>query len=199
MNEHSWYFSEPAHVAALYAAIDECRGTPWAQYGGVPGGGFDCLGLNEYVLAKAGVGQGRQFSFTRTPADYQTARGYLRILHMLRGRDEDPQAKALAEIFAEIPLPIPQGPTAAGKPVTWHNPDVSLFMPGDLGVLRHGGMFHLPLFTRGRDFVHCVKPIGVADGNIHDPTYSKYLVALFRARDLSASTLQPFNASTSSS
>ena len=185
----SWFFSDPDHVAALLAAIDECRGTPWAPFGRVPGrgGGLDCLGFVEYALATAGVGQGYTFSFRRTDADYQTARSYARILHFLRGEDADPQSQFLSEIFAEISLPIPQGPSVEdrGKPMRWINPDVSLFMPGDLGVLRDGGMFHLPVFIGGRDFVDCVKGKGVENGNIHDPSYSNYLVALFRPRVLS--------------
>lgn len=183
--EPSWFFSDPAHVAALHAAIAETTGTPFAQFGRVPGrgAGLDCVGFVEYVFTRAGVGQGRAFSFTRTAADYQTARAYLRILHMLRGQHrlggsgrkehDDPQSKALAEIFAEIPLPSET-----------RNLNPEIFLPGDLAVLRHGGMFHLPIMIGGRNFVHCARPMGVAAGNIHDPTYSDYLVALFRPRAL---------------
>lgn len=169
------YFSEPDRVTALLQAIDETRGTPWAQFGRVIGreGGSDCVYFPEYVFGKAGVGQGRDFHFLRTSADYQTARSYLRLLHMLRGQDSDPQSKWLAEIFAEIELP--ENKT---------NIDPSLFMAGDLAVLRDGGMFHLPVITRGRKFVHCMKPLGVTDGNMHDTSFSNHLVALFRARVL---------------
>jgi hypothetical protein len=192
-NSTSWFFADIARVAALFAAIDECRGTPWAQHGRVAGreGGLDCVSFVEYVFTAAGVGQGREFTFLRTSADYQTARTYLRILHMLRGQDGDPQSKWLSEIFAEVPLPIPQGALPTGETMPWLNPDSTLFVPGDLAILRHGGMFHLPVMTRGRHFVDCVKGKGVDDGNMHDPTYSNHLIALFRARKLNLETRNP--------
>lgn len=171
----NFFFSDPRNVAALLAAIDECRGTPFRQFGRVLGreGGLDCISFVEHALGKAGVGQGREFSFSRTAADYQTARSYLRILHMLRGQDPDPQSASLAQTFDELELPEDKT-----------NLDPARFMPGDLIVLRDGGMFHIGIVTNGRDFAHCIKPLGVQRSIIHDTSFSNYLVVHFRARQL---------------
>lgn len=167
-----WFFEDAAAVQRLRNAAAEWNPTPFRPFSRAkgPGGGIDCVGFVEELMVAAGAVE--PFAFPRTDADYQSNRTPLRILHYLRGEErDDPQSKRLAAIFAELRLPEEKDNL---------HPDI--FMPGDLLVLRDGGQIHIPVMLRGRRFTHCARPEGVAEGNLHDTTFSKHLVAAFRAR-----------------
>jgi cell wall-associated NlpC family hydrolase len=180
MSRQTYFFEDAAAQQRLCNAAAEWPDTPFREFSKAPGrgGGVDCVGLCEALMAAAGV---CEFSFPREQSDYQGhAPG--KILRYLRGRiADDPRSARLAEIFAEIPLPAPQGPVLRGKGIPW-NPPKELFMPGDLVICKSDGLFHMPIMLRGRRFISAVHTQGVIEGDIHDPSYSRHFVALFRAR-----------------
>lgn len=170
-----FFFDDAEAVQRLRNAFAEWRGTPFRPFSRAKGegGGIDCVGFAEELLHAAGAVE--KFTFPRSSADYQ-GNAELRaakVLRYLRGEiEDDAQSAELARRFAELELPVER--------VT--NPNGLLFQPGDLLVLQHGSMFHLPVTLDGRRFAHCAYPNGVDEGNIHDPTFSRHLVAHFRAR-----------------
>lgn len=177
----SWFFDDAAAVQRLCDAAAAWMETPFREFSRAPGrtGGVDCVGLCEELMKAAGV---CEFQFPREQSDYQGhAPG--KILRYLRGRvPDDPRAVLLAEIFAEIALPVPQGPTQTRRQTLAWNPPKELFLPGDLLILKSDGLFHMPIMLGGRRFISAVYRVGVIDGDIHDPSYSRHFVALFRAR-----------------
>ncbi len=175
----TWFFENADAVQRLEMAFAELAGTPFRPHSFAPGpgGGIDCVGFCEYSMVRTGAVE--PFTFPRTDADYQSHRTPVRILRYLRGEEaaDDPQSAVLAARFEEILLPqLEAGET--------ENLDEALFLPGDMVVLREAGQVHLPIIRAGRQFVHCLNPHGVQEGNLHDPTFSKHFVALFRARAL---------------
>ena len=169
-----WFFSDPLAQERLITAAAEWDETPYRPFSRAkgPAGGVDCVGFAEEIFVACGAVE--KFSFPRTDADYQSSRAELRVLRYLRGQvADDPQSAYLASRFVELELP-------EGR-INLHP---ALFMPGDLLVLRDGGQMHLPIMLRGRRFVHCMNPLGVQLGNIHDTTFSGHFDALFRARSL---------------
>lgn len=170
----TWHFEDPAAVARLLAAAEawELAGTPFREFSRAMGGGIDCVGYAEELFIAAGAVKRGDFEFARTMADYQSHRLELRILRMLRGQvAEDPQSLRLGAIFAEIA--VPENTT---------NIDPAYFLSGDLLVLRSGGEMHLPVMLIDRNMTHCARPLGVQISDIHDPTFSDHLDAIFRAR-----------------
>jgi hypothetical protein len=180
------FFEDPSAVARLRAEAASWIGTPYYKFSCVKGrdGGVDCAGLLKPLYVAAGLAAhylaaGFDFLFARSDADYQSHRTELRILQLLRGEvASDPQSIALSELFAEIALPKDKAALSNLAP--------ERFMPGDLLVLRSGGQFHLPVMLNGTRFIHCFRPYGVLEGDIHDPTYSKPLDAHFRPRALTS-------------
>lgn len=181
-----WFFDDPEARERLKAIALECEGTPFRKFGLFPGsgGGFDCVGFLEYAMAKIGVVQPGDFEFARDDKDYSSANTMRRVIRYLRGQGRsptgthDPQSKNLAAIFAPVPIFRTLRARHSG-PV---NIDASLFMAGDILVLRSGGQFHLPLMIEGRRFLSAIPLHGVRAGNIHDTTYAFHIAALFRAR-----------------
>lgn len=182
LNRQPYFFKDAAAVQRLSSAAAEWLDTPFREHSRAPGrtGGVDCVGLCEELMKAAGV---CEFQFPREQSDYQGhAPG--KILRYLRGRiADDPRSAELTEIFAEIPLPAPQGPVLNGKALPW-NPPKELFMPGDLVICKSDGLFHMPIMLGGRRFISAVFGQGVIEGDIHDTSYSRHFVALFRARAL---------------
>lgn len=164
---HAWFFEDALAVQRLCKAAAEWDKTPFRENSRAQGerGGIDCVGLVEVLLTAAGVAGNEPFTFARSSADYSPHLPNPRILRYLRGRDDDPQSKRLAAIFAEI------------------TNNASGYMPGDLLILRTGkGLYHMPVATdtHGR-FVHCLRPLGVERGTMQDSTFAKHVVAHFRA------------------
>ena len=178
-----WFFESAAAVQRLCEAAAIWRDTPFRADSRAPGrtGGVDCVGLCEELMKAAGV---CEFEFPREQSDYQGhAPG--KILRYLRGRvADDPRSAHLARIFAEISLPAPQGPTLTRRHTVPWNPPRELFVPGDLVICKSDGLFHMPIMLGGRQFISAVRDQGVIEGDIHDPSYSRHFVALFRARAL---------------
>jgi cell wall-associated NlpC family hydrolase len=175
----SHFFSDATRVQALRSECESWRRTPFRFGSSAKGidGGTDCVGFCEAVLVAAGVFA--SFNFPRTPADNSRHVHNDKILNYLRGKIDDPQSVYLSRCFEELPL--------------------TEFMSGDLLLLRTGkGLWHMCVMLSSTAFMQCAFPDGVTEGNITTSNYRKYLVAAFRARALSSSTAQPFNASTSS-
>jgi cell wall-associated NlpC family hydrolase len=183
----SYYFSDPTAAAALKTEAESWIGTPYREFYeddiatartelaglDVPltvtskgsTGGIDCIGLCEEIYSA--IGASDEFIFPRTQADYQSNQLGDKVLTWLRGEAEDDQSAALHEMFEELTLPDPLTD--------------DFFMPGDLLVMKHGSLFHMPIVIDDeRHFVNALPRRGVVPGTIQDSTFRKYLVAAFR-------------------
>jgi|SRR5581483_1005132 len=175
---NAWFFQNPAAVATLREEAASWLGTPFFEFSCAKGkgGGIDCIGLAEQLMIASGVCAA--FHFPRTHAGYQCHGTRLEVLRWMRGHASSPddpsvaaRSRRLAEIFAEIALP--RFTLAAPTRV---------LMPGDLLILRSGSQFHMPIILDGPRFIHCMRPAGVAYGSLHDSSFLRHLIAMFRAR-----------------
>jgi cell wall-associated NlpC family hydrolase len=138
------------------------------------GGGIDCIGLVQEVFARTGASE--HFVFKRESSDYQAHNLGEKILDWLRGKVDDPQSKTLASILVE--LEIPEAVTDRDKETPR-----DFFKPGDILVMQHGSLFHMPvIYDDELHFVNSIPRRGVVEGTIQDSTYSKHLVAAFRLK-----------------
>jgi hypothetical protein len=177
------YFDDKAQAKALYDEARSWLGTPFRQYyqqAGVfrelkgIGGGIDCVGLAQEIMSR--IGATERFVFTRMPADYQPHQSGEKILDWFRGKTDDPQSKRLAELFVELQIPDSVTDPDAVTPRDF-------FKPGDICVLKHGSLFHLPIIIDDHlHFVNALPRAGVIQGTIQDSTYSRHLVAVFRLK-----------------
>ena len=175
------YFDDPERAAALHREARSWIGTPFREcYHDFStdvkgaGGGVDCVGLAQEIMRR--VGAVDKFVFEREPADYQPHQSGDKILEWLRGNVADPESVRLGAIFEELEIPDavtdPDAPTPR-----------DFFKPGDICVLRHGSLFHLPvIYDDDLHFVNALPRLGVVEGTIQDSTYSSHLVAVFRLR-----------------
>lgn len=178
------YFDDPAKAAALNVEARSWLGTPFRQYyqqnidptcdvKGI-GGGIDCIGLVQEIMAR--IGAADHFIFDREPADYQSHQLGDKILKWLRGEIDDPQSVRLGAILEELQIPDQVTDQDAPTPRDF-------FKPGDILVLRHGSLFHMPvIIDDDLHFVSALPRAGVTQGTIQDSTYSSHLVAVFRLR-----------------
>jgi len=178
------YFDDEEKAKALKAEARSWLGTPFRQYyqqslgrkvdlKGI-GGGIDCVGLVQEIMAR--VGASEDFIIPRDPGDYQSHQTGEKVLDWLRGKIDDPQSKRLAEIMVEITLPAHFASTQGIMPCDF-------FKPGDVCVLRHGSLFHLPIIIDHElRFVNALPRVGVIEGTMQDSTFSSHLVAVFRLR-----------------
>jgi hypothetical protein len=177
------FFDDPNSAARLKAEALSWLGTPFREVyfaDAIPpnvkgiGGGIDCVGLVQSIMHRIGATQ--EFFFSRSPADYQPHQSGEKILDWLRGKIDDPQSKRLAEIMVEITLPAHFASTQGIMPRDF-------FKPGDVCVLRHGSLFHLPIIIDHElRFVNALPRVGVIEGTMQDSTFSSHLVAVFRLR-----------------
>src|SRR5215472_1431183 len=189
MSEPS-YFDDPAAARALYLEAMSWVGTPFAQYyqmdppEGVEmpkpdlkgmGGGIDCIGLVQEIMHR--IGASEEFVFKREPADYQAANATgEKILDWLRGKIDNPQSRRLKEILVELEIPEVAKDPYAETPRDF-------FKPGDILVLRHFSLFHMPvIIDADLHFVNAIPRVGVIEGTIQDSTFSRHLVAAFRLK-----------------
>jgi hypothetical protein len=164
-----WFFEDSAHCAALLAEAESWIGTPFMPFSKAKGkfGGIDCVGLAEEIMRN--VGASPEFHFPRTSADYQGHAFGDRILEYFRGTGPDPQSALVAARVVELLV-------IDGEPVD--DP-----MPGDLLVLRHGELFHLPIVIDSeRHFVNALPRLGVVRGTLQDSTFKSHFIAMFRVR-----------------
>jgi cell wall-associated NlpC family hydrolase len=180
------FFDDPVIAAAL---LDEARswiGTPFREYyqqtvdlglvidlKGI-GGGIDCVGLVQEIFSR--VGATHTFLFKREPADYQSHQMGEKVIDWMRGVADDSQSKQLGQMFVELEIPVGVIDPIAVTPRDF-------FTPGDICVLQHGSLFHLPVIID--DDLHMVSAlprIGVVQGTIQDSTFSRHLVAVFRLK-----------------
>jgi cell wall-associated NlpC family hydrolase len=136
--------------------------------------GIDCVGLVQEIFS--GVGATGKWFFPRTSADYQSHQTGEKVLDWLRGKVDDPQSKKLGEILLELKIPDAVTDPDADTPRDF-------FKVGDILVMRHGGLFHMPVIID--DDLHIVSAIprkGVVEGTIQDSSYSLHLVAVFRLK-----------------
>jgi cell wall-associated NlpC family hydrolase len=166
-----WFFEDEQAVTLLRKEAASWMGTPFREFSSAKGrsGGVDCVGLAEALMVACGVI--KPFTFPRIHADYQSHGTREKVLDYLRGKSKDSQSAQVAARFAEITIPEFRD-----------NLPSEILMPGDLLILRSGSLFHMPIVLEGRRFIHCLRPAGVTEGNIHDTSFSRHLVALFRAR-----------------
>jgi cell wall-associated NlpC family hydrolase len=198
------YFDDPIAAQKLRTEALSWLGTPWREYyqdkiaegraelaaAGIdiskldvkgPGGGIDCVGLVSEIFSR--IGATPQWNFPRSPADYQSHSLGDKILDWLRGKASsssssiDPQSELLASVFTELEIPDAVKDPKADTPRDF-------FKPGDILVMRHGSLFHLPvIYDKELHFVNALPPPrGVTEGTIQDSTYSIHLVAAFRLR-----------------
>jgi len=177
------YFDDPERAKALEAEARSWLGTPFRECYRRDlaafdlkgkGGGIDCVGLVQEVMRR--VGAAGEFTFARQPSDYQSHQLGDKVLDWLRGKIDNPESRRLGAMFEELAIPDqvrdPDAPTPR-----------DFFKPGDILVLRHGSLFHLPVVVdRELHFVSALPRVGVTEGTIQDSTYSGHLVAAFRMR-----------------
>jgi cell wall-associated NlpC family hydrolase len=148
-----------------------------------PGGGIDCIGLTGKIFANCGAT--KDYIFPREPADYQTSLDGEKVLDWLRGKALDPLSPEIAALFTELEIPEAVTDPKAATPR-------DVFKPGDLLVMRHGSLFHLPIiYDNDLHLVNCLPRLGVTYGTIQDSTFlvhhgpdgpSRRLVAVFRLK-----------------
>lgn len=184
-------FNDPTLCANLLTVADSWVGTPWYPYSRAKGaaGGIDCVGLVEEIMLE--VGAAPEFSFPRTSADYDYGSPVAepgdasgtediglegKVLDYLRGNakfedgDTVPASAALAAMCVEIDLPDLSGDI----------PD-DLFMPGDIVIMRHGGLFHLGVVLDDElHFISCLPRLRTRKSTLQDSTFKKHIVNLFR-------------------
>lgn len=182
MNEPS-YFDDLTAARALREEALSWVGTPFREYYQQEGevvdlkgmaGGIDCVGLVQEIMRRTGASEA--FVFQRESADYQSHRLGEKILDWLRGKMDDPQSKRLAEILVELKLP--EGITDPTRVMPG-----DYFKPGDILVMQHGSLFHLPvIYDNALHFVNAIPRRGVIEGTIQDSSYNAHLVAVFRLK-----------------
>jgi cell wall-associated NlpC family hydrolase len=138
------------------------------------GGGIDCVGLVQEIFARSGATD--KWVFPRTQADYQSHQTGEKILDWLRGKADDPRSKRLGQILRELAIPDGVTDPKADTPRDF-------FKPGDILVMRHGALFHMPvIIDNDLHFVNAIPRMGVIEGTIQDSSYSSHLVAVFRLK-----------------
>jgi cell wall-associated NlpC family hydrolase len=138
------------------------------------GGGIDCVGLVQEIFTRSGATQ--KWIFPRTSADYQSHQLGEKILDWLRGKAADPQSEMLGQILVELKIPDAVKDPDAETPRDF-------FKPGDILVMKHGALFHMPVIVdNDLHFVNAVPRLGVIEGTIQDSSYSTHLVAAFRLK-----------------
>jgi len=182
------YFDHPLAAMKLREEALSWLGTPFSEYDQetieearklqpqleVKGGGIDCIGLVQEIFSR--IGATDKFIFKRTSADYQSHQTGDKILDWLRGKVDDPQSKTLAQILVELSIPEEVIDSKAVTPRDF-------FKPGDILVMQHGSLFHMPvIYDNDLHFVNAIPRLGVVEGTIQDSTYSKHLVAVFRLK-----------------
>jgi cell wall-associated NlpC family hydrolase len=189
MNEPS-YFDDARAARKLRQEALSWIGTPFreyyqeeleahrAQYPGqkldLKGGGIDCIGLTQEIFSR--IGATDKFVFARDAADYQSHQTGEKILDWLRGKVDDPQSKRLSEILTELEIPPDVKDPLRDTPRDF-------FKPGDILVMQHGSLFHMPvIYDDQLHFVNALPRMGVIEGTIQDSTFSKHLVAVFRLK-----------------
>ena len=183
MSEPS-YFDDEVAARTLRVEALSWLGTPFRQYYQQDvketidlkgqGGGIDCIGLVQQIYLRSGASEA--FMFARVPADYQSHQTGEKVLNWLRGKADDVQSKKLAEMFVELDIPEAVLDPHAETPRDF-------FKPGDILVMQHGGLFHMPvMYDDDLHFVNAIPRRGVIEGTIQDSSYSNHLVAVFRLR-----------------
>jgi cell wall-associated NlpC family hydrolase len=178
------YFDDHAKARELREEALSWVGTPFREYyqqdmeEGTDvkgqGGGIDCIGLVQEVMLR--IGASDRFIFHRDPSDYQAQNLGEKILDWLRGKVDDPQSKRLAEILAELEIPDGVTDPRAETPRDF-------FKPGDILVMQHGSLFHMPvIYDDDLHFVNALPRLGVVEGTIQDASYNRHLVAVFRLK-----------------
>lgn len=201
-----WFFSDADAVQRLCNAAAQLEGTPFRKFSDAPGrtGGIDCIGAARYLMREAGAI--RDFDFPRTDADYENHAFGDRFLTYMRGEAlvmssegetptkhgkledsstsvgmtegaVDPASAYLHERFAEIETPD----------LREANPRAGAVMPGDLIVLQHQQLVHLPIVLNDElpfEIISALPRLGVRIGTLQDTTFRQHFKALFRARAL---------------
>jgi cell wall-associated NlpC family hydrolase len=185
------YFDNPRAALKLKKEAMSWIGTPFTEYfqqnfevqqptmpkgvsRDIKGAGIDCIGLVQEIMYRTGAAE--KFMFVRESGDYQSHQTGDKILDWLRGKVDDPQSKRLAEILTELEIPDAVSEIHSETPLDF-------FKPGDILVLRHGSLFHMPIiYDHGLNFVNAIPRMGVTEGTIQDSTFSKHLVAAFRLK-----------------
>src|SRR5215469_1648792 len=139
-----------------------------------PTGAIDCISLVNEIFSRIGVSD--RFVLKRSPADYQSHQTGEKNLNWLRGKAEDPQSKWLGSVLLELKIPDKVTQRDAETPRDF-------FKPGDILVLQHGSLFHMPvIYDDDLHFVNALPRRGVIEGTIQDFSYSQHLVAVFRVK-----------------
>jgi len=177
----TYYFDTAEKRGALYREARSWIGTPFREVyhdfaTDVKGvnGGIDCVGLVQEIMRR--VGAVEKFVFAREASDYQSHRLDEKVLDFLRGKVDDPESVRLGAIFEELSIPNQVIDPNAETPRDF-------FKAGDICVLKHGSLFHLPIiYDDDLHFVNALPRLGVIEGTIQDSTFSSHLVAVFRLK-----------------
>ncbi len=185
MNEASFFDDQQAAKKLRDEALSWI-GTPFRELSGLDdtsqlshlkgqGGGIDCIGLPQAIFYAIGATK-RKWIFPRELSDYGISDLGGKFLDWLRGKVSDPQSQALMEMFLELDVPNAVVEVKAECPRDF-------FKPGDLLVLQHANLFHMPvIYDDDLHFVNALPRLGVVEGTIQDSTYSSHLVAVFRLK-----------------
>ena len=209
MNGAASYFDDPRHAKALRLESLSWIGTPFRPFSIAkgPGGGIDCIGLVSEIFTA--IGATGKWNFPRVHADYENHQLGDKVLDWLRGKGSraalpdsagstaspgrsgcqpdsagsaaslpDPQSTKLSEILTELEIPdaVTDRDTECPR---------DFFKPGDILVMRHGGLFHMPvIYDNDLHIISAIPRMGVIEGTIQDSSYSSHLVAAFRLKPI---------------
>jgi len=177
------YFDDPQEADKLRGEARSWIGTPFGECYQAEispdvkgaGGGIDCVGLVSEIFYRAGATG--KWRFKRSPADYQAHQSGEKVLDYFRGKIlDDPQSQLLKDILIELDIPEAffDGQSVSPR---------DFFKTGDILVLRHGNLFHLPvIYDEELHFVSALPRWGVTEGTLQDSSYSTHLVAAFRLK-----------------
>ncbi len=179
MSEPS-YFDNPREAKKLFDEAMSWVGTPFRPFSIAKGetGGVYCVGLVSQIMTN--IGATDKWEWNHEDADYESTQAGEKVLDWLRGKGDDPQSKKLAEILVELKIPEVCSDPEAETPRDF-------FKPGDILVLKHYSLFHLPvIIDDDLHFVNAIPRAGVIEGTIQDGSYSQHLVAAFRLKPKTA-------------
>lgn len=193
MPDPVWVFSDSDLCALLLTVADSWIGTPWRPYSKAkgPAGGIDCVGLVEEIMLE--VGAAPEFTFPRTSADYDYGSPVQdpgdasgtddiglegKVLDYIRGNakfetgDDVPASVTLGAMCVELELPDLSGDAEV---------PADLFMPGDIIIMRKGGLFHIGIvLDTDRHFLSCLPRLRTKRTTLQQSIFKDHIVAAFR-------------------
>ena len=145
------FFDTPAKQARLVAVARRWIGTPFHPHARIRGVGVDCVHLLGAIYQE--VGLLTVYQFTGYAMDGGQHQATSQVTDWL---DAHPNFQRMTRIEDDL-------------------------LPGDLVCFRMGRVpHHVGILLNPLRFIHAVRPAGVIESQMTDPTYAKRLAALYR-------------------